>query len=207
MEVNTMGLYPQKPVGNIQSNVSAVNLDRGFIAHEAWTATQAAAASATAVHAADTDTGAEQTISTDITPPPCARNITATSGGTAADIKAVQIIVTGTDINNQVITETLPIFTVNTATTVLGSKAFKTVTSYVRPAGDSPYGDTVSIGFGDKLGLHYARATLPCIAAFLATVLEATAATIAASLTVLSSNTIDLQSALNGTAVDAYIVV
>lgn len=201
-----MGLYPFKPVGNIQSNVPGTNLDRGFIAHEQWTATEAHAAVTNGVHAAVTDNGSQQVVTTVITNPPCPRNITATSGGTAGDIKPIQVIVAGTNINDEAITETLPVFTENSATTVVGSKAFKTVTSITIPAHDGT-GATTAIGYGDKLGLHYKRETLPCIASFLATVLEGTAATVAASATAIESNTIDLNSALNGNQVDAYLVV
>jgi len=56
------------------------------------------------------------------------------TGGTAGDIKAVQVTITGTNYNNEVITEDLPAFTENTAGTVTGSKAFKTVTEVVIPA-------------------------------------------------------------------------
>ena len=48
---------------------------------------------------------------------------------------------------------------------------------------------------------------IPCIAAFLNSALEGTAAAITASATAIESNTIDLDSALNGTKVDAYLVV
>jgi hypothetical protein len=201
-----MGFYPQKAAGEIQTDVTGAHLDREFIAHEEWTAAEAHAAATAGVLAAVTDNGASQTIITGFTQPPCARNITATAGGTAASIKAIQVVVTGTDINDEVITETLPVFTVDTAGTVVGSKAFKTVTSVVIPAHDAVTA-TTAIGYGDKLGLHYARAHIACIASFLANVLEATAAVVTASATVISSNTIDLQSALNGTAVSAYIVV
>jgi len=201
-----MSLYPQKAAGELQTDVTGEHLDRGFIAHETWTAAQAHTASTTGVHAAVTDNGAPQTITANITQPPCARNITATSGGTAGDIKPIQVVVSGTDINDAVITETLPVFTENSGTTVVGSKAFKTVTQVVIPAHDNT-GATTAIGYGDKMGLHYARETIPCISSYLATVLEAVAATVAASATVLASNTIDLASAMNGTQVDAFIVV
>lgn len=201
-----MPFYPRKPAGDIQSDVSGKNQDRGFIAHLSWTAAEAVAASTTGVHAAVTDTGAAQEITTNITNPPCARNITATAGGTAGDIKAIQVTVEGTDIEGNAISETLPAFTVDTAGTVTGSKAFATVTKITIPAHDGT-GATTAIGWGDKLGLPYKRATLPCIAAFLNNVLESTAAAITASATVIASNTVDLNSALNGNAVDVYLVV
>jgi hypothetical protein len=69
-----------------------------------------------------------------------------------------------------------------------------------------PY-DTVSVGWGDKLGLPMKLTHNTLISTFLNNVLEGTAATIATSTTALESNTISLNSSLNGTIVDAYFIV
>ena len=175
-------------------------------AEHTWSATEAATASTTAVHAAVTDTGTAQTITTSITAPPCARNITATAGGTSADVAAIQVVITGTDMEGNVITETLPAFTVNTTGSVVGSKAFATVTSIYIPAHDGT-GATTAIGFGDKLGLPYKFARNPVMRSFLGTTLEGTAATVAVSSSDLESNTVDLNSALNGTAVTVEMLI
>lgn len=160
----------------------------------------------TAVHAAVTDNGSPQTITTAITNPAVPRNITATAGGTNTDIKAIQVVVTGTDMEDAVISETLPAFTVDTAGTVVGSKAFKTVTSILIPAHDGT-GATTAIGTGAKLGLPVrlpGRDTV--LRSFLGGVRESTAATATADATNISGNTVQLSSALNGTAVvvDVY---
>lgn len=159
-----------------------------------------AAASTTAVHAAVTDNGSEQTVSSGFTDPDVPRCITATAGGTGADVKAIQVTVNGTDADGATITEDLPAFTVNTPGTVTGSKAFATVTSVVIPAHDGT-GATTAIGTSDKLGLgaHLARNTV--LAAYFGGTKEGTAPTVATSATVLSSNTVDLNSALDGSAV------
>ena len=174
---------------------------------EDWSATQAAAASTTGVHAAAACAVTAQTVTTSLTNPPCARNITATTSGTAADVAAVQVIITGTDINGDALTETLPAFTVNTNETQAGSKAFASVTSYYVPAMDGT-GCSVSIGFGDKLGLRnkLSRKTLVYKGTFLADTVESTEPTLAISSSVLASNTLDLNSALDGTAVKAYFL-
>ena len=202
------GFYPYNPgMGQImQTDIEGTNIDRGFVAHLSLTALQAVAASANGVHAAITDTGAPVTVTTAITNPVYPRNITATAGGTAGDIKAIQVVITGTNINDEVITETLPAFTVDTAGIVTGSKAFKTVTSIAIPAHDGT-GATTAIGWGDKLGLPYKRAHYPHIGTFLNNTLEGTAPTFVASTSAEESNTIDLNSALNGTVVDAYFIV
>lgn len=155
----------------------------------------------TAVHAAVTDTGAQQVITTGITNPDVPRNITATAGGTAADIKAIQVIVNGTDASGASISETLPAFTVDTAGTVTGSKAFKTITSITIPAHDGT-GATTAVGTGAKLGVPD---RLPgrnnVLAAYLNGVKEGTAPTVVADASNLSGNTVTLSSALNGSAV------
>lgn len=153
----------------------------------------------TAVHAAVTDTGAPVTVTTGITQPDVPRNLTATAGGTAADIKAIQVTVTGTDAEGNVISEALPAFTVDTAGTVVGSKAFATVTSIAIPAHDGT-GATTAVGRGAKLGLgvRLSRNTVGNV--YLAGVKEAPSA-VAVSATALESNTVTMTSALNGGAV------
>ena len=157
------------------------------------------------IHAAVTDTGVQQVITTAINFPDVPRNITATSAGTAADIKAIQVIIAGLDEGGKVITETLPVFTENTATTVVGAKAFAKVTSITIPAHDGN-GATTAIGFGDVLGLgvHLSRNTVQ--RAFLNKVLESTAPTVVFSATVLDGNTIDLNSALASTPVTVELL-
>lgn len=203
-----MTFYPKNPaLGQvIQSDVADDHPDRSFIAHIEWTAAEALAALATGVHAAVTCTGSPQEVTTLITNPAVPRSITATAGGTAGDIGAIQVTIEGTNINDEVITEVLPAFTVDTAGTVEGNKAFKTVTKITIPAHDGT-GATTSIGWGDKLGLPYAEEEIPCIDTFLNSVLEGTAAVITASATAIESNTIDLNSALNATKVDTYLVI
>lgn len=153
-----------------------------------------------AVLAAVEDNGAPQAIVEDITNPPQPRNITATTDGKAEDVKAIQVKVTGTNVAGEVITETLPPFTVNTKGTVVGSKAFATVTKVEIPAHDGEEA-TTSIGFGEKLGLGVKLSRNSVLRAFLGGALEATAPTVAVSASALESNTVDLNSALNGTEV------
>jgi hypothetical protein len=154
----------------------------------------------TAVHAAVTDTGAPQVITTGITNPPTPRNVTATAGGTAGDIKAIQVTVAGTNEEGVAISEQLPAFTVDTAGTVVGSKAFKTVTSITIPAHDGT-GATTAVGLGAKLGLGERLSRNSVRSAYLNGVLEATPPTVAVSASALESNTVTLNSALAGTAV------
>lgn len=159
------------------------------------------------VIAAWTDVGAQVIHKTaTITSPVVPRNVTATSGGTAADINDVQAIVYGTNRNGQAISETLPVFTENSATTVVGSKAFASITYIDLPVHDGT-GATTAFGTGAKLGLPY-KLTLDTVqAAFLAGAREATRPTVAVSATDLESNTVALSTALAGTAVVVHLQI
>lgn len=188
----------------IPSDVKGKKAERGYIAHLKISALKAVAADTDGIHASVT--GAAQELTTGITNPLIPRNVTATAGGTAASIKAVQVIIEGTDYAGNVITETLPAFTVDTAGTVEGSKAFKTITKITIPAHDATSATTI-IGWGDKLGLPYKLPHNTVQLAFVDNVKEATAPTVTTSATVLASNTVDLNTVLNGQALDIYLIV
>jgi hypothetical protein len=80
------------------------------------------------------------------------RNITFTNSGVGTPADAPDnAVVTGTDINDDALTETISV--PQTATISAGAKCFKTITSVVYEAGDGTTA-TVSIGFGSILGLH-----------------------------------------------------
>jgi len=159
-----------------------------------------------AVHAAIVDDGTEQTITTAITKPDVTRVITATAGGTGTDIGAIQVTINGTNDADEVIQEVLPVFTVDTPGTVVGFKAFKTVASIVVPAHDG-LAATTAIGIGDILGIPFKLDHDTVLKTYLDNVLEGTAPTVTTSSTVLESNTIDLNTALDGSDVDVYLIV
>lgn len=152
------------------------------------------------VHAAVTDTGSEQTIATALTNPPTPRVITASSAGTGTDIKAIRVTVNGTDEFDEPLTELLPIFTVNSATTVTGLKVFKTVTSVVIPAHDGN-GATTSFGLGDTLGLGVLLTRNTVIGTFFGGVRETTLPTVNFNSGDVESNSILLDTTLDGSAV------
>jgi len=191
---------------NVTTDVTGIGIDCKFPVHFQVSAANAVAADTDGIHAAITDTGEEQEITTEITNPAVPRNITATAGGTAADIGAIEIVVEGTNANGEAITETLPAFTENTAGTVTGSKAFKTVTKITVPAHDGT-GATTAIGFGSKLGLPFKLAHNTCLFAFLDNTKESTAPTVTVSSTAIENNTITLNSSLAGKVVDAYFLI
>lgn len=200
-----MSKYAFNPTGEdkIQGKAGKAEL-RGFIAHYK----QSPAAKATdAVHAAVTDDGTEQEITTNITNPDVPRSITATAGGTAGDIKAIQVTIEGTNVAGETITETLPAFTVDTAGTVEGSKAFKTVTKITIPAHDGN-GATTEIGTGSALGLSHElddNTVIPGMTALNGS-REGTEPTVATDGSAVEGNTADLNSALDGNEVDIWYI-
>lgn len=149
-----------------------------------------------------TDDGSEQNfVTADLTAQPdVCRVITATAGGTTADIGAIQVTITGRDMKGDVITEDLPAFTVNTAGTVTGTKAFAEVTGVDIPAHDGT-GATTSIGVGDGLGLPLESDRNTVLRAFLDGTLETTDPTVTSSASARSSNVATLDTTLDGNEV------
>ena len=197
--------YPPNPrlMSVLQSDVQAALLFHGHVAHYQVTPVAAAAAG---VHAAVVDTGAPVTVTTGLTSPATPRNITATAGGTAADVKAIAVVITGTDWSDAVLIETLPVFTVNTTGIVVGSKAFKTVTSVEIPAHDGVLA-TTAIGFGSKLGLPALLTFDTVLETAYASTREATPPTVAADPVNISGNTVLLATALAGGVVDVFFII
>lgn len=201
-------MYPYnfKKKQTIQTNAPGIVSNRTFIAHITIPAVSAIAATTDGVLAAAADNGVEQRIINGINNPIVPRNITATAGGVATDIKAIQVTIEGTNYADEVISEILPSFTVDTAGTVVGSKAFKTVTSVTIPAHDGT-GATTSIGFGDVLGIPYKLKRNTVQAAFLNNAKEGTDPLVTVDSNNIESNTVELINKLNGTQVDLYVMV
>lgn len=200
-----MPLYPYNTnLGTrLKTDAASSQVTRSFPAHLQIPAASAAVASTTGVHAAVTDNGAQQVVTTGFTNPPVPRNVTATAGGTAGDIKAIQVIIAGTDMAGNAITETLPAFTVDTAGTVTGAKIFKTVSSATIPAHDGT-GATTAVGFGNKFGIPDKLTHNTVVNAYLANTKEGTLPTVTTSASALESNGFTLNSTPNGTVIDLY---
>lgn len=149
-----------------------------------------------------TDTGSDQTVTTgtSINHLDVPRNMTASANGTNTDIKAIQVTITGKNVEGVEISETLPIFTVNVIGTVTGSKVFKEVTKIEIPAHDGT-GANTSIGTGDVLGIGYRLKRNTSRNTYLGETIEGTAATDTIDADDIESNGIDLNSTLNSTQV------
>lgn len=135
-----------------------------------------------------------------------ARNVTVTQTAVDAEDTNGKITVTGTDLSGAVITEDI---TPNAGATVAGTKAFATITSIVGSGWVIGGGnDTIVCGFGALIGLpDKLTDTAQVLCASLNNAKQATAPTVTISSTVLSLNTVDLDSALDGTAVKIYYLL
>ena len=193
-----MSPYNIKIGQKITSDSTGVIVDRGFIAH--LQISNAIATSNTSTLAATGLTTSAQVIVANITGPTTPRNVKIVGNATGI---VGNVVVKGTNYNNEVITETIAL---NGTTAVEGTKAFKTVTEIDLPIKTNSSGDTVSVGIGEKLGIPYRLAHNTILAAYLDNVKEATLPTVTVSPTALESNTIDLSSSLNGKIVDVYLI-
>lgn len=99
-----------------------------------------------AIHAAITQTASPQTITTGIGTFDYPRTVTITgnASGNAGDV-----VISGTNFAGTAITDTIAL---SGTSTVQGAKAFKTVTSIAVPAETHAGTDSLTIGFGAKIG-------------------------------------------------------
>ena len=136
-----------------------------------------------------------------------ARNVTVTTTDDNASDTVGTVDIVGTDIDDQVLLETI---TLAQNATVQGTRAFKTVVSATGVAWveDAPgEEDEITIGFGDLIGLPDYLLHDTVLFAMLNNVREGTHPTVTSSTTVLALNTVDLNTALGGTAVVIYYLV
>ena len=180
-----------------------------------WAAAQAAAADPDGIVDGAAGPSGEGAVALVVTPadtafikqPPCARNlVVVVAATTAANIAAGKVVIAGKDMNGDPISEDFTV-TADTAATLTGNKAFVEITGITIPVQDGT-SVTFDVGWGDKLGLPIKLANgVHHIATFLGASAEGTAPTFATSGTAVSGNTIDLNSALNGNAVETLFIV
>ena len=204
-----MSFFPFNPnipaARRMQSDVPGLYTMAVYGTRYRLSAVEAAAASVNYfVASVDMKVGA-YTLANTTMPGGCARNVTVTQTIVDGEDTNGTIVVAGTDLAGNAITETL---TPDGGNTVPGTKAFRTVTSVTGvgwvTTGDK---DTVTVGCGDVIGLPKLLPTNSVLLAALAGGKEAVDPAVTVSPTVLSDNTVDLNSALNGSIVDIYYVV
>ena len=206
-----MSFFPFNPnvtaARRMQSDVPGLYTTQVYGVKYSLTAAEAAVADVDYfVASADMKVGA-YTLANTTMPGNCARNVTVTQTITnAAEDTNGTVVVVGTDLADNAITETL---TPNGGATVAGAKAFRTITSITGAGwvinGDDE--DTITVGFGDIIGLPDLLPTNSVLVAALGGTKEAVDPAVTVSTTTLEDNTVDLASALNGSAVDIYYVV
>jgi len=135
----------------IGTDVFGLTMPSKQLAQLEWTAEEAAANDADAIMTSKAGKTSKQTISSGLENPPCVRTLTVTAGGTAGDIKASKVKIIGTNYADEEISEEFQL-TADTAGTIAGVKAFKTVKSVEIPAQDGT-GCTFTVGTGSGLGL------------------------------------------------------
>lgn len=192
-----MNPYNIKFGQTIKSEVGSI--DRVFTGHILFV--EPAAQSVTGILAATALTDGGQSITGGITDPDVARSVKIK--GNAATITG-DVVITGTNIKDEEMTETIAL---NGSTEVLGNKAFKTIASIDLPVEVNAGTDTVSVGTANKLGLPYLLSRNTILKAYRDNSLEGTAPTVTVSASAIESNTVLLNSALNGTNIDVYLMV
>ena len=134
-----------------------------------------------------------------------ALNVTVTHADAGATDTLGTIDIVGTDICDQALTETI---TPVANSTVQGLRAFKTVTSVTGVAWVISEGnDQITVGFGELIGLPDLLVNNTVLFATLNAVREATAPVVTFSTTIMALHTVDLNTALGGTAVVIYYLV
>ena len=132
--------------------------------------------------------------------PDVPRNITITPGGTTTDVESCVITVSGTNIKNASISETIT-FAANANAKVAGLKAFKTVTSVAFPADceSGAFAATWDIGWGDVLGLKNCLDSAGDVAwAVFDNAYESTRPTCVVDADEVEKNTCDINGTLDG---------
>lgn len=186
---------------NLATDVPDVSAEWAFTAHFHVDGAKATASGTASVLALTALAAAAQTVTANIINPSVPRNVQVI--GNAAGI-AGDVTIKGTAYDGKDISETL---TLNGTTAVVGTKAFAKVTEIDLPAFTNADTDEVSVGVGDALGLPYKIEFGDVLSAWLNKAKEGTAPTLTTDSANIESNTITLNSALNGDDVDVFLVV
>lgn len=194
-----MGYKIRGPEDRQKSILAEVQSAFGYLRRQKWT--NPAVGTATYVHAAITLLTTVQNITTAITNPDFPR-VVSIKGAKAGGALTGNVVITGTNIRGQVITDTIAINTNDSE--VFGVKAFKTVTNIALPV-RATAGDTVSIGVGDALGLDRCMNGDEVTLMTADGVYEATRPTVTFDTDEVEKNTVNPNTSLNG-AVDFVAV-
>ena len=196
-----MSKFFPKIENSVPSDVKGKRVKRAYPVVFQVSAAKAVAQDLVSVMAAVALTVATQEITANLSSPAVPRSLRVK--GNQAGV-AGNVVVTGTNFQGVEITET---FALNGANAVEGVKAFKTITQVDLPVQVNAGTDTVSIGAGNNLGLPYKLSHKTVFLAFRGGTKEGTLPTMTISEAAIEENTVLLNSALNDTAVDVYLLV
>lgn len=169
----------------------------GYLRRQKWTDAVAADADRLKNDQA-TSNSAITEVTTFTAQPDHARKITVTPGGTTASVPAGDVTVEGTNIRGEAITDTIT-FEANAEEAGSTAKAFKTVSKVTFPIQDGT-GATYDIGVSDALGLDRCMSGPEVLATYVNEGLESSPATVTFHATDVSRNTVDPDTALDGSA-------
>lgn len=188
-----MGRYP----GKLGCDVYGTLVDEMRLAHIQYSAAESAAADPDGLlNDTALGTGAT-TVTTFLAQPPCPRNITIVASATQTG----DCVITGTNISDDVITETIAF---NSATPAVGTKAFKTVTSIVLPVKAGT--ETCDIGWGQLIGLPFMFSAKPLVFAQNDGTVDTTPA-LTIDADEIEKNTVDFNGSLDGSVMDLYLAI
>lgn len=193
-----MSFQPRQPGFNQPQVGGEIQSAYGYIRRQKWTNPIVGAADS--VHAAITLLTTVQNITTAITNPDFPR-IISIKGAKAGGSLTGNVVITGTNIRNEVITDTIAINTNDSE--VMGVKAFKTVTNIALPV-RATSGDTVTVGMGDALGLDRCMNGDEVIMMTADGVYETTRPTVTFDVDEVEKNTVNPNTTING-AVDFVV--
>lgn len=197
-----MGFLPREPGQRYTKKLQGEVMSAfGYLRRQKWTNALATSLTRLKTGYALAAEGATLTVFT--AQPDFARQITLDPGGTTADVKAGNYVVNGTNIRDEVISDTI-VFADNATAAIATVKAFKTVTSVVFPAQDGA-SSTWDIGINDALGLDRCMSANEVLRATMDGAIEATAPTVAFNATDVSKNVVTPNTALNA-ALDLAVV-
>jgi hypothetical protein len=182
--------------------VSLILSGGGYLRKQEWT--DPLAASATRLKTAAATSNSVVTNVTSFTAQPVeARKIIVTPGGTTADVPTGDVVITGTNIRGETITDTLT-FAANDTAAQTSVKAFKTVTNVLFPIQDGASA-TYDIGITDAMGLDRCMPVAGVVDAYVNGTRETTAPTVTFHATDVSKNTVDPNTALDASK-DLYVL-
>jgi hypothetical protein len=197
-----MGFKIRQPDEKLPHIVGEIQSAFGYLRRQKWTNPVAVDADRILNDQA-TSNSVITTVTSFLAQPDFARKITVTPGGTTADVPAGDVVITGTNIRDEVISDTLT-FAANDTAAQTSLKAFKTITSIVFPIQDGAAA-TYDVGVNDALGLDRCMSGNEVLRATMDGTIEGTLPTVTWNATDVSKNTVDPNTALNA-ALDLAVV-